>query len=154
MKGNFRRWMQRSNVYRGVRLNVFMGRLHLKNHATSFVLRCITSLVKAIGEIMTMKKIKIFQYWMQFSKTLKWKLLLFLCHRIATQFRVVDLLLCKLLWLQLYWHLSIMSLFNINKNINYCKSPPPFCVKCSYAGSNTVTLKYLGRRLSLITLRY
>lgn len=49
--------MQRSNVYRGVRLNVFMGRLHLKNHATSFVLRCITSLVKAIGEIMTMKKI-------------------------------------------------------------------------------------------------
>lgn len=49
--------MQRSNVYRGVRLNAFMGRLHLKNHATAFVLWCITSLAKAIGEIMTLKKI-------------------------------------------------------------------------------------------------
>lgn len=72
---------------------MLMGRPHLKNHAAAFVLRCITSLAKAIGAIMT----KIFWYWMQFSKTLKCKLLLFFCHRIATQFRVVDLQLYKLL---------------------------------------------------------
>lgn len=41
----------------GGRLNVFIGRLHLKNHATAFVLWCITSLAKAIQEIMTVKKI-------------------------------------------------------------------------------------------------
>lgn len=36
---------------------MFIGRPHLKNRATAFVLWCIASLAKAIGEIVTVKKI-------------------------------------------------------------------------------------------------
>lgn len=57
MKGNFRRQVQRSNVYWEGCLNLFIGRIYLKNHCTAFIVWHITSLAKAMGKIMTVKKV-------------------------------------------------------------------------------------------------